>query len=136
MQGGVQLTVTPANPALAFLQQVQQCKIAPASLPLRLSPPAVPPISPAAPSLGDASTPSQWTRVEVLPGLELHIRHDFVYPSSTQEQQTLLQLIRQILLTFAAKRRSLVQQLQPAGSTALHVGWVRGRHPNQPKPEC
>jgi hypothetical protein len=30
----------------------------------------------------------------------------------------------------------LVQQLQPAGSTALHVGWVRGRHPNQPKPEC
>lgn len=106
LQGGVQLTVTPANPALAFLQQVQQRKIAPASSSPRLSPPAVPPISPAAPSLGDASTPSQWTRVEVLPGLELHIRHDFVYPSSTQEQQTLLQLIRQILLTFAAKRRS------------------------------
>jgi DNA-binding transcriptional MerR regulator len=106
LQGGVQLTVTPANPALAFLQQVQQRKIAPATSSPRLPPPAAPPISPAAPSLGDTSTSSQWTRVEVLSGLELHIRHDFVYPSSTQEQQTLMQLIRQILLTFVAKRRS------------------------------
>jgi hypothetical protein len=107
LQGGVQLTITPANPALAFLQQVQQRQIAPAQSPPRLPPSASPPISPvpAAP-LDTPSHRSQWTRVEVLPGLELHIRHDFVYPGSAQEQHSLLQLMRQILLTFVSKRRS------------------------------
>lgn len=108
LQGGVQLTITPANPALAFLQQVQQRQIPPAKSPSSIPPaPPIPvspfPVSPPSPAPQAAS---QWTRVEVLPGLELHIRHDFVYPSSGQEQQSLLQLIRQILLTFVPKRRS------------------------------
>jgi len=109
LQGGVQLTVTPANPALAFLQQVKQRQLAPAkdppALPPAMSNPVLP-LSAAPPSPSPPAHPSQWTRIEVLPGLELHIRQDFVYPSSAQEQQTLLQLIRQILLTFVSKRRS------------------------------
>jgi DNA-binding transcriptional MerR regulator len=109
LQGGLQLTVAPANPALAFLQQVQQRQIRPPKTSLKdLSAPSIP--SPAASTPvarpDPASTPSQWTRVEVLPGLELHIRNDFLYPSSVQEQQTLLELIRQILLSFVTKRRS------------------------------
>ncbi len=106
LQGGVQLTIIPANPALAFLQQVQQRQAPPAKSPASM-PPSIPvspvPVSPPSP---EPQVASQWTRVEVLPGLELHIRHDFVYPSSGQEQQGLLQLIRQILLTFVPKRRS------------------------------
>ncbi|MDX2099155.1 MAG: MerR family transcriptional regulator [Leptolyngbyaceae cyanobacterium bins.59] len=114
LQGGVQLTVTPANPALAFLQQVQQRQTSlskpPPSVPAVLPIPVSPVPSPSPPL--EPSTSAQpfisakWTRVEVLPGLELHIRHDFVYPSSGQEQQSLLQLIRQILFTFVATRRS------------------------------
>ncbi len=105
LQGGVQLTVTPANPALAFLQQVQQRQIALAKSSLHVPPAAATPAS-SPPGSPSPSPSSQWTRVEVLQGLELHIRQDFVYPSSLQEQQTLLQLIRQILLTFISKRRS------------------------------
>lgn len=108
LQGGVQLTIAPANPALAFLQQVQQRQASPAQSPPS-SPSAIPvPVapSPAPPPSLEAPSSSQWTRVEVLPGLELHIRFDFVYPSSGQEQHNLLQLIRQILLTFGSKRRS------------------------------
>lgn len=108
LQGGVQLTIAPANPALAFLQQVQQRQASPAQSPP--APPSAAPVpvapSPVPPPALEAPSSSQWTRVEVLPGLELHIRCDFVSPSSGQEQQNLLQLIRQILLTFGSKRRS------------------------------
>ncbi|MBD2036167.1 MerR family transcriptional regulator [Leptolyngbya sp. FACHB-321] len=108
LQGGVQLTITPANLALAFLQQVQQRQTPPMqSLPSLPStpPPPVAPV-PVPPSALAPPSSTQWTRVEVLPGLELHIRHNFVYPSSGQEQQSLLQLIRQILFTFGPKRRA------------------------------
>lgn len=108
LQGGVQLTITPANLALAFLQQVQQRQTPPMqSLPsLPSAPPAPVAPVPVAPSALAPPSSTQWTRVEVLPGLELHIRHNFVYPSSGQEQQSLLQLIRQILFTFGPKRRA------------------------------
>lgn len=95
LQGGIQLTVETANPALAYLQRIQQRSapmppsIANASgsddlSALRSALPAAPPPSP---------VPKQWSRVEILPGLELHIQEDFVYPSSSQERQNLLQLI-------------------------------------------
>jgi DNA-binding transcriptional MerR regulator len=109
LQGGVQLTVTPANPALAFLQQVQQRQTAATPSPPSSPPTPSTPVSPAPTSplsLKQSLPSSQWTKVEVLSGLELHIRQDFVYPNSSQEQQTLLQLIRQILFTFVSKRRS------------------------------
>lgn len=107
LQGGMQLTVTPANPALAFLQHVQQRRATPAR-PLASSP--LPPAPSAPPPSQPSSAPppaSQWVRQEVLPGLEVHVRSDFVLPSTTQEQQNLLQRMLQILIQITtSKRRS------------------------------
>jgi DNA-binding transcriptional MerR regulator len=99
LQGGVQLTVTSANPALAFLQQIQQRQSVP-NLPPKL--PATKPL----PQPYPTSTPFQWVRVEILSGLEIHIREDFIYPSSPQEQQNLLQYISQQLLAVLMKHKS------------------------------
>ncbi|GAB4238933.1 MAG: MerR family transcriptional regulator [Elainellaceae cyanobacterium] len=97
LQGGVQLTVETANPALAFLQQIQN----------RVTPPPAP-LPPAAAQASDrsASQPESWTRLEILPGLELHVREDFVYPSSLQEQQNLLQMIAQRLASLTNHKQS------------------------------
>jgi hypothetical protein len=92
LQGGVQLTVTPANPALAFLQQIQQRRLSDSTVPSSTA------TSSTTRTQSQLPTPSQWTRLEVLPGLELHVREDFTYPSSPQEQQNLLQYISQNLL--------------------------------------
>lgn len=105
LQGGVQLTVTSANPALAFLQAIQKRQSHPNSPPIS-SAPLVPPAAPPVPSSPPTSIPSQWTRLEILPGLEIHVREDFIYPSSPQEQQNLLQYIGQKLLAIVTKRRS------------------------------
>lgn len=98
LQGGVQLTIAPANPALGFLQQIQQRS------PKSAAPPApqtlpVPAASPA------ASPSSHWIRLEILPGLELHVRSDFLLPATAQEQQNLLQHIMQTLISFATSKR-------------------------------
>jgi DNA-binding transcriptional MerR regulator len=111
LYGGVQLTVAPANPALAFLQEIQQRQAESAAKPA-IAPPVVsrsapsPPSPPASPA--PVSPPTlQWTRLEILPGLELHVRSDFVLPSTTQEQQTLLQRLFQALISLTtSKRRS------------------------------
>jgi DNA-binding transcriptional MerR regulator len=101
LQGGVQLTVAPANPALAFLQQVQTRQADKSEAIVRSSSP----VSPAYPPLSPPAT--QWTRLEILPGLELHVRNDFILPATSQEQQNLLQHILQTLISFAtSKRRS------------------------------
>jgi len=101
LQGGVQLTVAPANPALAFLQQIQQRQ--PGTAPkAAIAPPSQSPQPPP-----PAPTTTQWTRLEVLPDLELHVRSDFVIPSTSQEQQNLLQRISHLLLSLtSSKRRS------------------------------
>ena len=97
LQGGVQLTLTTANPALAFLEQIQN----------RQSLPKITSILPSTtPPTAKPSTSWRWTRLEIIPGLEIHVREDFVYPSSPQEQQNLLQQIRQILIAFVTKGRS------------------------------
>lgn len=100
LQGGVQLTVAPANPALAFLQQIQNRSASPP----QARPQAAPaPEAPASPTQTAPST--QWTRLEILPGLELHIRNDFVLPSTSQEQQNLLQKMLHALLSIATSRK-------------------------------
>lgn len=96
LQGGVAITVQAINPALAFLQQIQVRSSAPTATKLVSSSSPIP-----------ASSPPLWIRLEILPGLEIHVREDFVYPSSTKERQKLLQLISQTLLTlFSQWRRS------------------------------
>lgn len=96
LQGGVQLTVAPANPALAFLQQVQQRQPEVARSISK---------SPLSPAPAQSAPSTQWIRQEILPGLELHVRNDFVLPSSSQEQQNLLQRILQTLTAIATSRR-------------------------------
>ncbi|NEQ97819.1 MAG: MerR family transcriptional regulator [Cyanothece sp. SIO2G6] len=108
LQGGVQLTVTPANPALAFLQDIQQRQSGTKrSSPRRsLSPQPMPLPSPA-PSASSLGEPTQWQRLEVLPGLEIHVRSDFVLPTTSQEQHSLQQRILQLLRSLSRpKRRS------------------------------
>lgn len=105
LQGGVQLTVTTANPALTFLQEIQQRQSHRTSPPIS-STENVPPAAPAVPNSPPTSISSQWMRLEILPGLEIHVREDFIYPSSPQEQQNLLQYIGQKLLAIVTKRRS------------------------------
>lgn len=113
LQGGLQLTVETANPALAFLQSVQaRGRSAPASpaLPAAMPPPTMPP--PAASRSASRSAPeaasppgvSRWQRVEVLPGLEIQVREDFTPPSTPQEHENLLQLIAQTLTPLLSRR--------------------------------
>lgn len=118
LQGGVQLTVEAANPALAFLQSVK-ARTAPASTSASMqkvrsrqtsSPPTPAGRSAASISMDEstdqADKVSHWQRVEVLPGLEVQIRDDFVPPSTPQEQENLLQLIAQRLKPLLQSRRS------------------------------
>ena len=105
LQGDAQLTIAPTNPALAFLHQIQE----------RQGMSVSPKITKSAPK-GEqhlASSNSQplqsssvWRRLEILPGLEVHVREDFSYPSSLEEQKKLLQSISQQLMTFLNYRRS------------------------------
>lgn len=116
LQGGAQLTVEAANPALAFLSQIQARQSPPTvsapepsmSLQRSMPPPSSPPVRrPSAslvyglePSINEHPLPaatSQWTRLEVLDGLELHIREDFAFPTTAHEREQLLQLIAQRL---------------------------------------
>ena len=104
LQGGIQLSIQPANPALGYLQQIQQrqsgsptVSIESRKIPFhsrkRSAPPAVTP----------QPNTTRWSRLEILPGLELHIRDDFIAPNSSQEQQNLIHRISQQLLTFLFK---------------------------------
>ena len=105
LQGGTQLTVEAANPALAFLAKVRERSVYPsAPAPVARSSPAL-----SAPSTSvdpSSPTPSRWMRHPILEGLELHIREDFRYPPSPQERDALLQLIAQALTQFPSKRRT------------------------------
>lgn len=121
LQGGAQLTMAAANPALAFLGQVQERssfheyprekskKLKSSSSPAS-SPPfpldpmaALPPPMAAAPS---PVPPSRWMRQSLLEGLELHVREDFVYPNSPHERAALLQLISDHLAHISSSQRS------------------------------
>ncbi len=49
--------------------------------------------------------PQEWTRIEVLDGLELNIRADFIYPNSISEQESLKQLIIQTLTQILTRKK-------------------------------
>jgi len=97
LAGGVQLSVSTANPALAYLQQIQKKQ---SSVPAAPVPPA-PPME----SANLKTDTTSWIRIEILPGLEIHVREDFGYPNSLSEQQNLLQYIAQKLKDFAIHKR-------------------------------
>jgi DNA-binding transcriptional MerR regulator len=97
LSGGVELSFTTANPALAYLQKLEQ---------ERYSTPSSPKIAkPTPPLIPNQINAKQWMRLEILPGLELHIREDFPYPISPNEHHFLLQSIAQKLKDFTANNK-------------------------------
>lgn len=100
LQGGTSVSATPANPALDFLARVRRR----AGLPQVPTPPPLV----VAPPAGTSSTPAMpagaWNRVELLPGLEVHVRNGFLLPSSPHERELLSQIF---LDTLQALTRSL-----------------------------
>ncbi|PZV09759.1 MAG: MerR family transcriptional regulator [Leptolyngbya sp.] len=110
LQGGVQLTVEAANPALAFLTQIRDRRESSPSEHSRKrsanstmqAPLAAPAPVPPAPS---TSTPQPWTRLEILDGLELHVRQDFAAPATAHERDSLLQLIADHLAHIKSTQR-------------------------------
>jgi DNA-binding transcriptional MerR regulator len=105
LEGGVQLTITMANPALAFLEKIKKRQSIPTP-PVSSPPETMRSPSPSKLEGQPRSSASHWKRLEILPGLEIHVREDFAYPNSPQEQQNLLQYIAEKLLAVCSKRRS------------------------------
>ncbi len=85
-----------ANSALEFLRAIKK----------RQSPqPAA--ATPATPSSGsNLSATTSWSRLEIVPGLEIHLREDFIYPASSEEQQKLLEYIADKLVDYYNNRRA------------------------------
>ncbi len=96
LQGGLQLSLEAPNPALSFLQSLQKGKRQSAT-PSRAASSKYPIPSP--------PLTSDWSRIEIAPGLELHIRNDFQWPSSSQERQSLINHITQLLVQWMHRRR-------------------------------
>lgn len=106
----LQLTPPPINPALAFLQQVQErseMKLRDRSSPsvfanrAAVVAPAVAPVAVSTETSDELkSLPETWQRVEVLPGFEVHIREDFSYPQVTREQEAIVQQLVQLLSSY------------------------------------
>jgi DNA-binding transcriptional MerR regulator len=48
---------------------------------------------------------TNWTRIEVLEGLEIHLRSDFVYPNSIKEQENLQQFMWQKLTKIFNRKK-------------------------------
>ncbi|WP_017301481.1 MerR family transcriptional regulator [Nodosilinea nodulosa] len=111
LQGGVQLTVEAANPALAFLAQIRDRgepqrpdQAAPGQKrALTQAPPARAEAS--APPAAAAPPPQIWTRLTVLDGLEIHVRRDFAAPTTAHERDSLLRLIAEHLTHLNESQR-------------------------------
>ncbi|BAQ62986.1 hypothetical protein GM3708_3392 [Geminocystis sp. NIES-3708] len=53
-----------------------------------------------------SSKVNQWNHLQVLDGLEIHIRDDFIYPNSIKEQESLNQYLIETLIQFLARKKS------------------------------
>lgn len=104
LQGGVQLTVEAANPALAFLSQIRDrgefspqarsVQAQPSGPVFQDSPESSVQSRPPTPlSCQDVPKSQNWMRLDLLDGLELHAREDFIPPATACERERLLQLI-------------------------------------------
>ncbi len=113
LQGGASVNATPTNPALDFLARVRRRAVLP--------PTAAPSGHPAAPVSPPAGVPpaavpnASWDRLELLPGLEIHVRAGFRLPSSPHERERLSQLFLDALQAlnrnYSTTRRSRPNRL-------------------------
>lgn len=117
LQGGTQMTDMPASPGLAFLETVKTRTSSPPTTDMPANPglafleqvktrtpsPSTTEPKPQSGPIAD-SVPKTWVRLEILPGLELHVRDDFQFPTSAQEHQNLMELMQRLLSTTATKR--------------------------------
>lgn len=96
----LQLNPPPINPALAFLQQVQDRSEHRYGEPMRVSPSVsrreVPPPS-------HSPQPESWKRIEVVPGFEVHIRDDFNFPQINRDQEALVKQLVQLLSSYTQR---------------------------------
>jgi DNA-binding transcriptional MerR regulator len=92
LTGGVQINFTTAQPTLeekeplAYLRGLQRKRLFKPNLEQYLAPKN---------HLISNNNTSAWIRIEVIPGLEIHIRSDFKYPKTQEEQQSLLEKLLQ-----------------------------------------
>lgn len=96
LQGGIQITVETRNPALTFLHRVKSQQHRKPSFPQTPDSDLSTFNAPAKktlPNPTDAPEVSQWKRIQILPGLELNIRQDFMPPATAQELENLRQLM-------------------------------------------
>ena len=111
LRGGASVNATPANPALDFLARVRRR----AGLPQPAAPPA--PAAPAAlasPAAPTAPLPSgSWERLELLPGLEVHVREGFRLPASPHERDGLSQLFLDALQAIARPSTATPRRHRP-----------------------
>jgi DNA-binding transcriptional MerR regulator len=63
----------------------------------RPSPPPSAPVAAAPPTQTASNSPASWQRYEVEPGLELHVRDDFVRPAGYRQMKKLVEKIKDIL---------------------------------------
>ncbi|ACB01076.1 MULTISPECIES: MerR family transcriptional regulator [Cyanophyceae] len=114
LQGGVQIKAEMRNPAIAFLSQVKARQGNKMSFP-KTKPQDLHYASEygqskelsQAEGQTDRVTVSHWRRVEILPGLELNIREDFMPPVTPQELANLSQLISRKLQAIFQFRQVL-----------------------------
>jgi DNA-binding transcriptional MerR regulator len=117
------------NAALDYLQNLRQrrqkgSEPTPRARASPLTPPAPSAPAPSAPAPATRSVPLEpeapkpstslrWTRVEVLPGLEVHVREDFVLPVTPYEQERLLQRAVEELKAIRAGRPPATKRRSP-----------------------
>ena len=95
LTGGVQLEITPANPALSY-QQKSNSRLSRAAEAAATQDYAREPSLAAESSLPPLN-PRPWFRLEALSGLEIHLRSDFSLPSTLEEQALLRDRLWQVL---------------------------------------
>lgn len=96
LTGGVQLEITPANPALSY-QQKSNSRLSRVAEATATQEDYILGSSLAAESSPAPLNPQPWFRLEALSGLEIHVRSDFSLPSTLEEQALLRDRLWQVL---------------------------------------
>ena len=94
----------------------------PPTIPARPAAPAVPPPIPgAAPAPVVRTETLLWRRVEVAPGLELHVRSDYAVPDTRAKRESLLLAVLESLQPGGRSLRKLLSRLRSGRSFNRHT---------------